>query len=78
MNFTGYIMITFGLIIFLIGYWFLGVSNGQKECGDSAIVSKSSINMGGGIAGIVIGLVIMILGIIFGNSERIPIEASSE
>lgn len=77
MNFTGYAIITIGLIVFLIGYWFLALSNGQKQCGDSAIVSKSSTNMGGGIAGIVLGLVIMILGIIWGNSSP-PIDTSSE
>jgi uncharacterized membrane protein len=78
MNFTGYLMITLGLTIFLIGYWFLALSNGQKECGDSTIVSKSSTNMTGGIAGIVIGLIIMILGIVFGHSAEIPIESPSE
>lgn len=74
MNFTGYIMVTLGLIVFLIGYWFLALSNGQKECTDSTIASKSFMNMGGGIAGIVIGLILMILGIVFGNSGEIPIE----
>lgn len=74
MNFTGYIMVTLGLIVFLIGYWFLALSNGQKQCGDSTIASNSSMNMGGGIAGIVIGLIIMILGIILGNSGEIPVE----
>lgn len=65
-------MVSLGLVVFLIGYWFLAVSNGQKQCGEA----KSSTNMGGGIAGIVIGLIIMILGIIFGNS--VPVEVSSE
>lgn len=76
MNLTGNIMVSLGLVVFLIGYWFLALSNGQKQCGDSAIVSKSSTNMGGGIAGIVIGLIIMILGIVFGHS--VPVEAPSE
>lgn len=69
-------MITIGLIVFLIGYWFLALSNGQKECSsDSAIVAKSSTNTAGGIAGVVIGLVFMILGIVFGNST-VQYEAS--
>lgn len=76
MNLTGNIMVSLGLVVFLIGYWFLALSKGQKQCGDSAIVSKSSTNMGGGIAGIVIGLIIMILGIVFGHS--VPVEAPSE
>jgi uncharacterized protein YacL len=78
MNLTGNIMVSLGLIVFLIGYWFLALSNGQKQCGDSAIVAKSSTNMGGGIAGVVIGLIIMILGIIFGHSVPVEVEVPSE
>lgn len=78
MNLTGYLMVTVGLVVFLIGYWFLALSNGQKQCSDSTIASNSSFNMGGGIAGIAIGLIIMILGIIFGNSSPIDAEVSSE
>lgn len=77
MNLTGYLMVTVGLIVFLIGYWFLALSNGQKQCSDSAIASNSSMNMGGGIAGIVIGLIIMILGIFYGNTlpiDEVPSE----
>ena len=71
-------MITLGLIIFLIGYWFLALSNGQKQCKDSVIESKSFVNTAGGISGVVIGLVFMILGIVFGNSEQIPTDLPSE
>lgn len=78
MNLLGGFIVAFGLIIFLIGYWFLALSNGQKECGDSAIVSKSSTNMGGGIAGIVIGIVIMIIGIFMGHAPAQQMEAPSE
>ena len=73
MNAVGYVLIFVGLVIFLVGYWFLAES--QVECNDPAFLSKASTNRAGGIAGIVIGLVVMILGIVFGHSTE-PIEVS--
>ena len=75
MNLVGYLIVTVGLIVFLIGYWFLALSNGQKQCTND---TNHSTNMGGGIAGVVIGIIIMILGIVFGNSSGVPVEAPSE
>lgn len=75
MNLVGYLIVTVGLIVFLIGYWFLALSNGQKQCTNE---TNSQTNMGGGIAGVVIGIIIMLLGIIFGNSGQIPSDVPSE
>ena len=69
MNLISSLVIIIGLIVFLIGYWFLALSYGEKECVDPNILTKSSINAIGGIAGIVIGLIIMILGIILAHSD---------
>ena len=70
MNAVGYILVFVGLVIFLVGYWFLAESQGTVQCTDTTIVAKSSTNKVGGIAGIVIGIVIMILGIVFGHSSE--------
>ena len=75
MNLVGYLIVTVGLIVFLVGYWFLALSNGQKQCTNEI---NYSTNMGGGIAGVVIGIIIMILGIVFGNSPGAQAEALSE
>ena len=70
MNAVGYVLVIVGLIVFLIGYWFLAES--QVETTDVASTHK-----GGGIAGIVIGIVVMILGIVFGHSSE-PLVESTE
>lgn len=62
MSIAGTSTIVAGIIIFLVGYWFLGKSSGQKECKDPGETSGS--NYGGGIAGIVIGIILMIVGIV--------------
>jgi len=71
MNAIGYVLVFVGLVVFLVGYWFLAES--QVECIDPA---KGSTNKAGGIAGIVIGLVVIILGIVFGHSTEPPMEVS--
>lgn len=73
MNFVGGLLITVGLIIFLVGYWFLSLSKGQQQCTDTAVTDNVSKNFGGGIAGIVIGLILMIIGIVYGNSDPIAV-----
>jgi multisubunit Na+/H+ antiporter MnhB subunit len=73
MNFVGGLLITLGLVVFLIGYWFLSLSKGQQQCTDPAVTDYVSRNFGGGIAGIVIGLILMIIGIVYGNSDPIDI-----
>ena len=75
MNAIGYVLIFVGLVIFLVGYWFLAES--QVECNDPAFISKAPTNKGGGIAGVVIGIVVIILGIVFGHSTE-PMEAPTE
>ena len=69
MNVIGYVLVVIGLIVFLIGYWFLAES--QVETTDVASTHKA-----GGIAGIVIGIIVMILGIVFGHSSEPPIEST--
>ena len=71
MNAIGYLGVFVGLIVFLIGYWFLAESQGQCT-GTDTTVANASAAKGGGIAGIVIGMIIMILGIVFGNSSETP------
>lgn len=62
MSIAGTSTIVVGIIIFLVGYWFLGKSTGQNECKDK--LESTSLNYGGGIAGIVIGIILMIVGLV--------------
>ena len=62
MSIAGTSTIVAGIIIFLVGYWFLGKSVGQNECKDKS--ESASLNYGGGIAGIVIGIILMIVGLV--------------
>jgi amino acid transporter len=62
-------IIIVGLITFLIGYWFLGKSSGEKECNPPV---SSSGNTVGGWIGILLGLIIMIIGVYYGlQSEQV-------
>jgi len=60
MSLAGGSLIAVGLTIFLVGYWFLGKSQGEEEC--PQVPEKAKHNKGGGIAGIVIGLIILVIG----------------
>lgn len=67
MSIAGTLTIVIGIIVFLIGYWFLGKSSGQNDCKDKP--ENINSNYGGGIAGIVIGLILMITGLVINMSK---------
>lgn len=67
MSFLGGTLITLGITVFLIGYWFLGKSKGEESC--TPPLDTSGVNRGGGIAGIVIGLIFMLVGFIINLSQ---------
>ena len=67
MSLLGGSLITLGIAVFLVGYWFLGRSQGEEACTPPLDMSK--INRGGGIAGIVIGLIFMLVGFIINLSQ---------
>lgn len=56
----GNIMILSGIIIFFVGYYFKGKADGQGDC--TRKPDSYDMNNGGGIAGIVIGIVLVIIG----------------
>jgi putative Mn2+ efflux pump MntP len=66
MSVAGTSTIIAGIIIFLIGYWFLGKSYGQTDCKD--IPDTTNVNYGGGMAGIFIGIILMITGLVINFS----------
>jgi len=62
---TGPILVVIGLILFLVGYFYAGVAQGQGECIDEKTKEKkinNTANYQGGIAGIVIGLILGVVG----------------
>lgn len=73
----GWILITLGIITFFIGFFFSGASSGQNVCisAGGVVKDKTEIeglakqNFGGGVAGIVIGLVFLVIGVILRYSE---------
>ena len=74
MNLIGYLLIFVGLIILLTGYWFLGQSIGQEQCVcNTELIATSNMNKIGGSIGIAVGIIIMLLGVIFGSSST-PVE----
>lgn len=74
MNLIGYLLIFVGLIVLLTGYWFLGQSIGEEKCVcNTELIATSNMNKIGGSIGIAVGIIIMLLGIIFGSSST-PVE----
>jgi Na+/proline symporter len=65
MGLLGTSLIVVGIVIFLVGFWFTGRSQGEEQCNPPI---KSS-NKAGGIAGIVIGLIFMLVGLVVNLSE---------
>lgn len=65
-------LVVLGMIVFLIGYWFLGKSTGEKEC--PTPIESYGINHGGGIAGLVLGIILMLIGIVY----TFPITTNNE
>ena len=68
MGLLGTSLILVGIVIFLVGYWFTGRSQGEEQCNPPI----ESSNRGGGIAGIVIGLIFMLAGLVFNLRESNP------
>lgn len=68
MSIGGTSTIIAGIIIFLVGHWFLGKSYGQNECNEKP--QSTNVNYGGGIAGIVIGIILMITGLVINFSKN--------
>jgi hypothetical protein len=68
MGLLGTSLIIVGIVIFLVGYWFLGRSQGEEQCKPPI----ESANKGGGIAGIVIGLIFMLAGLVVNFREANP------
>jgi hypothetical protein len=60
MSITGNLLLVVGIAVFLTGYWFMGKSQGEYECTPPA--GKAEINKGGGIAGLVLGSVLILFG----------------
>lgn len=77
MSLLGTSLIVVGIVIFLVGYWFIGRSQGEEQCNPPV----ESANRAGGIAGTVIGLIFMIAGLYFNLRDASPeqvIEYTSE
>jgi len=64
----GSILLFIGIIVFLVGYWFLPLSYGEKEC--SPIPDGQSLHWNGGLAAIVIGLILIITGAIMNLMQK--------
>ncbi len=56
----GYFLVSLGLIAFLIGFFFMAKSEGQKECAEQPATTEN--NFKGGIAGLVIGGTFILIG----------------
>jgi hypothetical protein len=68
MGLLGTSVIVVGIVIFLVGYWFTGRSQGEEQCNPPI----ESANRAGGISGIVIGLLIMLAGLVVNLREANP------
>lgn len=58
----GYILIILGLISFFIGDFFLGKVQGQNDCKEKPETTEN--NYKGGIAGVVLGIIFILIGCI--------------
>jgi uncharacterized membrane protein len=74
MSVVGTSIIVAGILIFLIGHWFLAKSYGQNDCKDKPVTTNA--NYAGGITGIIIGIILMISGLVMNfsktNSNIVP------
>jgi multisubunit Na+/H+ antiporter MnhB subunit len=59
MNTTHITIIVSGLIVFLVGYWYLAKSSGEMECPTQI----QSWNLIGGWLAMIIGIIIMLVGL---------------
>ena len=64
------ILIILGLVIFMVGYYYIAKSVGQSECSrdKKEIEGSQSANYIGGIVGVVIAVILVIIGFIL-NSQ---------
>ncbi len=60
MSIVGSGTVLLGIIVFLIGYWYLSKSTGQDEC--QSVPDSRSRNFVGGLSGLFIGIIIMVIG----------------
>lgn len=66
------ILLLFGMTIFLTGYFFVAKSHGDQECAPPKHKTfYDNINYTGGIAGIVIGLMFILVGTVLYFSSGI-------
>lgn len=70
----GVILIILGLVSFFTGYFFLGKGTGQKDCKEKP--ESTDANWGGGIAGVVIGIIFILVGIIVRAMSNKRVEGS--
>ncbi len=72
----GVLLILSGLISFLTGYFFLGKVQGQNDC--STKPESTDSNYKGGIAGVVIGIIFLSIGIVlfYGSKQTNSIVSS--
>ena len=67
MSIGGTSTIIAGIIVFLIGHWYLAKSYGKNECKNKP--ASTSVNYGGGITGIVLGIILMVTGLVLNFSK---------
>jgi ABC-type Fe3+ transport system permease subunit len=65
------VLFLIGFITFLVGYWFTSRAQAEAECNDPKIEAHRNPNYIGGIAGIVIGVVFVIVGLVLRSSDTI-------
>ena len=63
MNIIAMMLLFIGICVYNIGFYYFSVSNGESEC--SIIPTSHDANYGGGIAGMVIGAIIILAGVIY-------------
>jgi len=67
MSIGGTSTIIAGIIVFLIGHWYLAKSYGKNECENKP--ESTNANYAGGITGIVLGIILMITGLVLAFSK---------
>ena len=69
MSVLGTAIVFSGLLSLFIGYYYMSMSQGEKEC--ATIPAAQTSHWSGGIAGIALGIIVAVVGVIYSHGSNL-------